>query len=95
MTRSEEKEYRDAQSWCLKNDILFYAVPVNKTYPTTVHVGGRKKRVILPYVRIAVKIDGSEKLGSMEYKQNSPELLDKFTELTLFYFKRSNYARTS
>lgn len=85
-----EKEYRKALGWIFNNGFKIYCEPVNRTYAHNKIVQGKKRREIVPYVRLVIDIDGSKKRGTEEYKQNSSELENKYREIILFYYNKSH-----
>lgn len=78
------------QSWAFANGFKIYQLPVNETYAFTENKGGRKRRTILPYVVWVVDQNGSKKVGSEKFKQNSKELEDKYREIISYFYDRAN-----
>ena len=68
-------------SWCNKNGITIYPVPINEFY----FVGKRK----INYVNIEININGKTKTGKGKYKQDL-ELREKIKELYNYLKKESS-----
>lgn len=68
-------------SWCNKNGITIYPVPINEFY----FVGKRK----INYVNIEININGKTKIGKGKYKQDL-ELREKIKELYNYLKKESS-----
>lgn len=87
------RQCRKAMSWCNNNGIRTFCVPTEEFYVEkrrNAHMKGFKK-VNVPFVRIAVEVNGNVvRVGDMDFKQSDPRLNDKMQEIYQFYYQRNN-----
>ena len=61
----------------------------SQTYAKTVLNNGKKRRVLLPLVKIVVQIDGTSHEGTEWYEQEKTAY-EKINELYEYYYNRAN-----
>lgn len=80
-----EDQYRDAESWCLKNDIKVYPVTTSSTYEIR---GARNKKITLPLVRLVLQINNAKHTGKELYRQDE-EMTNKMRDIYWHYYNKS------
>lgn len=84
------KNEKQAMSWCLKNKIRLFAVPQNDFYVDKAKIDGKFRKRSLPYVKIAIEINGVVvRVGDMQFKQSDPKMNDKMQEIYQYYYERN------
>lgn len=85
-TNITETQYRDAESWCLRNNhVKVYPVPQNTSYDVR---GPRNKKRTVPYVKLVVQIGNAHHEGQELYRQDE-QMTDKMKAIYWHYYNKS------